>query len=208
VEKRLPCLDLLRLLTAVSPDTVTYFGSGSKSNLVERLVTAGTFDTGENAQPENNVMLAVRTLANLFTSKEGKELADEEFERAMDAVAPHAASANKNLCIALTTLYINYAVSLTSGNAEAVSRDGKEAPSTVDRVITLLDALSRVLMSSTDPEALYRALVATGTVMSLGKDYVDVAKESMDVEVGIDRAEEIGGQDRIKEVVKEIKDYF
>jgi len=50
--------------------------------------------------------------------------------------------------------------------------------------------------------------VATGTVMSLGKDYVDVAKESMDVEVGIDRAEEIGGQDRIKEVVKEIKDYF
>ena len=123
----------------------------------------------------------------------------------MDVVAPYATSANKNLCIALTTLYINYSVLLTSTPSEPES---SEAPSTVDRVITLLDALTKVLMNSTDPEALYRALVATGTVMSLGKDYSDVAKESMDVDVAIDRAGEIGGQERIKEVVKEIQDSY
>ena len=66
VEKRLPCLDFLRLLTAISPATVTHYGNGSQDNLVARLVTTGTFDAGENGQPENNVMLAIRTLANLF----------------------------------------------------------------------------------------------------------------------------------------------
>jgi phospholipase A-2-activating protein len=206
VEKRLPCLDFLRLLTVISPDTVKHFGFDSKTNLVARLAAAGVFDSGENGQPENNVMLAVRTLANLFVSEEGKRLADEEFERAMDMVAPYASSANKNLCIALTTLYINYAVLLTSTSAQAAETEGNEATSTVDRVITLLDALCKVLMSSTDPEALYRALVAAGTVVSLGKDYADVVKETMDGDVAIERAEKVGAQERIKEVVKEIKE--
>jgi phospholipase A-2-activating protein len=201
IDKRLPCLDFLRLLTALSPDPAKRTGSGSDGNLVASLIASGAFGVGENGPPENNVMLAVRTLANLFTSKEGKALADTEFEQAMDAVAPHASSSNKNLSIALTTLYINYAVLLTA----IPEYEQKDGPSTVDRVITLLDALSKVLMSSSDPEALYRALVATGTVMSLGPDYADVAKESMDLEISLNRAEKVGAQERIKEVVAEIK---
>jgi phospholipase A-2-activating protein len=204
-EKRLPCLDFLRVLTAVSPDPVRHFGTSKDGNLVARLISAGAFDSGENGQPENNVMLAVRTLANLFSTAEGKTLADEEFEHEMDAVAVHATSSNKNLCIALTTLYVNYAVLLT---IESPGEDNGDGPSTVDRVITLLDALSKVLMSSPDPEALYRALVATGTVLTLGKDYADVARETMDVEKAVERALKVGVQERIKEVVQEIKGNF
>jgi phospholipase A-2-activating protein len=199
VEKRLPWLDLLRLLVAASSDSITFSSSQPGQDLVTILTNANAFATDT---PENNVMLAIRSFANLFASSEGRTLADTKFEDILALTAAHASSKNKNLSIALTTLYINYAVLFTS---PPTSNSQEPATPNPDRALSLLAALQDILKAASDPEALYRALVATGTVLTMGRDFADVAREGLEIEEAIERAEKIGGEERIKVIVKEIR---
>lgn len=198
VDKRLPWLDFLRLQVAASSDPITILSpspsADSTDDLVSRLAAGGSF--GKDA-PANNIMLAIRTIANLFASKPGRTLAEVKFETILTLIEPHVSLANKNLAIALTTLYINYAVLFTSS-----------AAADPDRALGLLAALMDILKTATDPEALYRALVAAGTVLCLGKDFADVAKEGLDLEDAIDRAEKVGKEDRIVKIVREIRSHL
>ncbi|KAF2663658.1 polyubiquitin binding protein-like protein [Microthyrium microscopicum] len=193
IDKRLPWLDVLRLLTAASADTITQIASTGDS-LVDRLASAGALDT--SVSPDNHIMLAIRTLANLFCSAPGRALADSSFDTILTLVEPFSTSSNKNLCIALTTLYINFASTDTS------SRD---LNGDADRALTLLSALTSLLNHSTDPEALYRALVAAGTVLYLGSDFVAVSKEGLEIEKAVERAEGVAKEGRITSLVKEIR---
>jgi phospholipase A-2-activating protein len=191
MDKRLPWLDLLRLLTAASADPVTYFTASNGTDLVTQLSSSGVFSKYAS---ENNVMLAIRTLANLFCSKPGRALADAKFDDVLAVTSPYVSTGNKNLSIALTTLYINYAVLFSSSDAPDP-----------DRALGLLAALMDVLKATSDPEALYRGLVATGTVLCLGRDFADVAKEGLDIEDVLARAQSVGKEDRVGKIVKEIK---
>jgi phospholipase A-2-activating protein len=197
IDKRLPWLDLLRLLTAASGDPVTQSSSDSE-DLVSHLTSSGAFSKDT---PANSVMLAVRTLANLFCSPAGRSLADAKFEEILSLIEPHVQSSNKNLSIALTTLYINYAVLFTNSKAA-------DATPNPDRALGLLAALMELLKTTNDAEALYRALVAAGTVLCLGKDFADVAKEGLDIEDAIDRAQTVSKEERIKKIVTEIRGHL
>jgi phospholipase A-2-activating protein len=208
-DKRLPWLDFLRLLTAASTSAVSQISDGTEQTLVTRLAASEVFSS---SAPVNNTMLATRTLANLFCSGSGRCLAESAFDQILELVAPHASTQNKNLIIALTTLYINFAVLLTSSSAPG--KDGaveheplpsSDTAASADLAITLLDTLTSVLNSTSEPEALYRALVAAGTVLSLGKDFADVAKEGLGIEEAIARAESVGKEPRIKKLVGEIR---
>jgi phospholipase A-2-activating protein len=190
-------------LTAASTSAVTQISDGAEQTLVSRLAVSDVFSS---SSPVNNTMLATRTLANLFCSSPGRSLAESAFDQILELVAPQTSTQNKNLIIALTTLYINFAVLLTSSS----STPGKDGPSSdtaasADRAITLLDTLTTVLNSTSEPEALYRALVAAGTVLALGKDFADVAREGLGIEEAIARAESVGKEARIKKVVGEIR---
>ena len=209
-DRRLPWLDYLRLVTAAAGAETVQQGSGG-TTLVARLATAGAFD--RSVSSDNSVMLAVRVLANLFASGAGRALAHAEFEQALRLVEPlpaAAVAANKNLGIALATLYINYAVLLTSSAADDAKGEGAGSPADrpapdPDRALALLAALVELLRHAADAETVYRALVGAGTVLCLGRDFADVAREGLGIDEVLARAASVAGsEERIAALVAEI----
>jgi phospholipase A-2-activating protein len=192
VEKCLPGLDLLRLLAAASEQTVVHTSTGDHS-LVDVLISSENISA--NA-PINNTMMAVRTFGNLFSSEIGRSIMDKEFEKVHAVVEPFITSPNRNTIIAITTLYINYAVLLS---ALAPDHD-------TNRAVTLLNELTNIINSATDSEALYRALVGAGTLLALGQDFRELAKDALDFDRALARAEKAGVEPRIKHVIKEMRD--
>ena len=77
--QRLPAIDVLRLLAAATPATATYRSARGES-IVEVLDRSGVF---EDRQRGNNIMLAIRTFANLFETVPGRELAEQEMDKVM-----------------------------------------------------------------------------------------------------------------------------
>lgn len=186
VELRLPALDLLRLLFAYSVP-VTYLTL--QQSILKLLVDSGVF---ANTSPANNTMMATRALGNLFNSEEGRAIAKDEFDQLHGFIDPFLTSTNRNLIIAITTLFINYAVLLSSDiNA--------------DRALTLLDSLSKILNSAVDSEAVYRGLVATGTLLSLGSEYCEAGRDVFQLGSAVARAEGKVKEPRIKTIVAEIR---
>ncbi|KAF2431541.1 polyubiquitin binding protein-like protein [Tothia fuscella] len=193
-EKRLPGLDLLRLFAAASEQTVRHTNEGGQT-LIDVLDSSDNISA--NA-PLNNSMMAIRTLGNLFTSDAGRKVMSEDFDKVHTMVEPFISSPNRNMIIAITTLYINYAVLLSVAAPDYDS----------DRVVTLLNDLTKIINSATDSEALYRALVGAGTLLALEKDFRELAKEAFDFDRVLARAEKVGVEPRIKHVIKEIRDQF
>lgn len=186
-EKRLPGLDLLRLLFAAE-ESSAYLTTDH--NILTLLAQSGVF---EPTSPLNNTMMAVRSLSNLFKTEIGRATASEEFEQLHGFISPFLTSPNRNLIIAVTTLCINYSVLLTSEN-------------NADRALSLLDDLSRILNSATDSEAIYRALVATGTLLCLGNDFCEAGRDILQLGTAISAAEKKAKEPRVKNVVAEIRE--
>ncbi|KAI9812331.1 MAG: hypothetical protein M1827_004780 [Pycnora praestabilis] len=196
--QRLPGLDLLRLMTVATPTTAEYRDSTGDS-IVGILERSGVFEDKERT---NNVMLAVRAFANLFETKEGRSLAEQDFDKIRTLIKSASSSpnnrTNRNLTIAITTLYINYAVVLTSA----------PTTSSTDSALTLLDDLTSIISTATDSEASYRALVAAGTLLTLddgGEEVRMAAKEVFDLSGALRKVEAGVKEPRIKGVVGEIK---
>ena len=236
---RLPGLDLLRILAALSPTLVTYTSSSSASSgtasssttLIDHLLSSGVFDPDG---PINNSMLAIRALANLFNTDTGRALMGAAFTQVHSLVqsliarASATAGTNRNLTIALTTLYINYAVYLATDAAggskasiETASGGGggddagagalgksKGNVGSDDKPLILLDDLITLIKaeSVTDAEALYRALVAVGTLLTLGDAYREAARELMGLGAALEQASGKSQREkRIVGVVEEIR---
>ncbi|TVY80811.1 Ubiquitin homeostasis protein lub1 [Lachnellula suecica] len=185
---RLPGLDLLRLL-AVAPETAT-FSHPQGGNIIDVLEAGAT----ESTPPaENHVMMAVRGFANLFESTEGRKLAVGQFDKIQQVIkAAVQSSTNRNLLVAVSTLYINYAVYF------------KTASATFDQVLALLESLGAILNTQTDSEVVYRALVATGTLLTLDEETRSAAKDVLGMEKSIHKAVEKAADPRVKNVSREI----
>ncbi|KAL6710618.1 WD repeat protein Lub1 [Coniothyrium glycines] len=184
-DKRLPALDLLRLVLAHEEPAA--FLVSPEQDLV-----AGLAGSLSSSSPPNNTMMSIRCLSNLLQTENGRLLASNEWETIHSLVSPFLTSTNRNLIIALTTLYINYSVLLTSEN-------------NADRALSLLDDLSKILTSATDSEAVYRALVATGTLLCLGPDFCEAGRDILQIGDAVTRAEQKVKEPRIKNVVAEIR---
>lgn len=192
---RLPGLDLLRLLTAASPAAASYRTSAGES-IIEALAASGVFDDQERP---NNIMLAIRAFSNLFETPPGRDLADANFEKLHGLIKPCAsAKANRNLTIAITTLYLNFATLFTSPPHASL-------PSSIDRSLALIDDLAQISAAWPDSEAVYRALVAAGTLLGLGEEIRTAAREIYDLEMAMSKAEARLKEPRVKGVVAEIK---
>ncbi len=193
---RLPGLDLLRLLTAATPELACYRTS-SGNNLISILASSGVFDDKDRT---NNVMLATRTFSNLFETEKGRVLADAEFDQIHTLVKSSSARniANRNLVIAVTTLYLNYAVLLTSPSNSGL-------PSSIDRGILLLDDVATILHNSSDSEAIYRGLVAAGTLLGLAEELQMAATDVYDIHGALAQAEKGFKEPRIKAIVLEVR---
>jgi len=197
---RLPGLDLLRLLAAATPLTATTDYNGQ--DLISAVRSSGVFETPINV---NNVMLTIRMFANLFETEAGRNLAVSQFDQTIAMVksvtTTGGSTPNRNLTIATTTLYINYSVYLTTGGRAS-------APESSERALVLLEELTKILLSEKDSEAVYRGLVALGTlVKALGDEVKVAAKEVFDVGnvLGKVMAAGLGREPRMTSVVNEIK---
>ncbi|CEJ60260.1 Putative Complex: Ufd3p is an in vivo ligand of Cdc48p [Penicillium brasilianum] len=197
---RLPGLDLLRLLAAATPAAATIEYDGV--DLITGILSSGVFDAPLNV---NNAMLSVRTFANLFETDAGRSLAIQVFDQVLagvqSALANGGDAPNRNLTIAITTLYINFAVYLTSeGRAQT--------PEAAERGLVLLEELTKIVSGDKDSEAVYRGLVALGTlVQAMGAEVKGAAKEIYEVEKVLTRvsASGPGKEPRIKGVINEIR---
>jgi len=195
---RIPGLDLLRCLAAASPAIArSHDGAGLLSVLTSAGALAAPSDA--NANP-NMTMLGVRALANIFAHDAGRIYAVNEFDAIHALVAPHlqpaAAATNRNIHIAATTLYINYAVAFASVQ-------GVEPGDRVARLVSDLVALlgNRQVV---DSEALYRGLVGLGSLLAVdGAAGQGISK--LDVRVAVQKAGEKAKEPRVKAVVDEIK---
>ena len=190
---RLPGLDLLRLL-AVAPMTAVYTLTDG-TNIVKLL----SLSVNEQQPPaENHVMMAVRAFGNLFATVEGRALATSEFDIIQSLVSSQisTSSTNRNLFIAITTLYINYAVYFNSNSAAA----------SFEYVLAIIDSLGKILTTQVDSEVVFRALVAAGTLMFLGEEVRSAAKDVYGMEKSITKALGKAGEPRNKNVAVEITD--
>ncbi|KAJ6164574.1 hypothetical protein N7470_003246 [Penicillium chermesinum] len=153
----------------------------------------------------NNAMLAIRTFANLFETEAGRKLAAAHFGQILTAVrsalANAGASPNRNLTIAVTTLYINFAVYSTSeGRAQA--------PESAEHGLVLLEELTKIVSGERDSEAVYRGLVALGTlVTALGAEIKSAAREIYEINSVLARVlgSSSGKEPRVKGVIGEIQ---
>ena len=192
--QQLPALDLLRLLSAATPSAATY-RSPENGSIVDVLEASKAL---EDQDRPNNIMLAVRAVSNLFESHKGRSLADESFDKIHALLKPSLVNSNRNLTIAITTLYVNYAVLLTSQSHSSL-------PSSVDRGLALIDDLTGIIQNAVDSEAVYRGLVAAGTLLSLGEDIQLAAKEICDLEGALKKAEQKIKEPRVKGLGAEIR---
>ncbi|KAL2818422.1 PUL domain-containing protein [Aspergillus cavernicola] len=198
---RLPGLDLLRLFAAATPVTATADYNGK--DLISGIQESGIFDSPVNV---NNAMLSVRMLANLFETEAGRHLVINRFDQINSAVksclANSGASPNRNLTIAVATLYINIAVYFTSEGRQSSVESGQ-------RGLVLLEELSRMLSGEKDSEAVYRSLVALGTlVKELDSEVKTAAKEVFDFGATSQKILNtgLGKEPRIKGIIAEIKE--
>ncbi|KAJ5649837.1 uncharacterized protein N7484_003560 [Penicillium longicatenatum] len=198
---RLPGLDLLRLLAAAAPFTASAEYNGN--NLVSGIISSGVFDSPINV---NNAMLTIRMLANLFETDSGRNLAMSTFDQIVTAVksvlANSGESPNRNLTVATATLYINFAVYITSEGRE-------QDPDSAERGLVLLEELTKIIAKEKDSEAIYRALVALGTlVKALGTEVQSAAKEIYELNNILARVSGLaaGKEPRVKGIIGEIRD--
>ncbi|TVY48414.1 Ubiquitin homeostasis protein [Lachnellula occidentalis] len=187
---RLPGLDLLRLL-AVAPQTATF--SHSRGGNIIDVFEQGATET----QPPtlNFLMMAIRGFANLFESPEGRTLAVNEFEKIQSIVGTAiASSTDRNLGVAATTLYINYAVYFKTASQS----------SSFEHAIKIIDTLGTTLSTQVDSEAVYRALVATGTLLTLDDETRIAAKDVYSIDKRVSAALAKAVDPRIKNAAREI----
>lgn len=198
---RLPGLDLLRVLAPATPVIATM--NYGNQNIVAALRSGGIFDPPINV---NNAMLSVRMMANMFETEAGRDLAVKEFDQIIRMIQPALAdsggAANRNLTIAVATLYINFAVYSTSEGRSSSAESS-------ERGLILVEQLTKMLADGKDSEVVYRSLVALGTLIKgLDEEVKSAAKDIYDIRKILDRTSGtgLGKEPRMKGVIEEIRE--
>ncbi|RYP02904.1 hypothetical protein DL764_005520 [Monosporascus ibericus] len=198
---RLAPLDVLRCI-APSP-AVAKFQHPSVGSIIQAAVAGALDGVPAGSEPNENMsMMAARTIANLFKSAPGRkqigssksdvDTAISFFERVLGVGGRTApiGEFNRNLLVALATAMLNFAV-LPSRESSCVARQVQ---------VRLLDALVKILGKQNDGEVVFRALVATGTLITVVGPASPEAKSLKELIKGAgDRV----ADDRVKGVVAE-----
>ncbi|TQV90812.1 polyubiquitin binding protein [Cordyceps javanica] len=161
---RLAGLDLLRCVARFHT-VAKYKDAATQTTLVDLAITA-SLPSDETPPNENAAMMGARTLANLFSTADGRSLANARVDAVLSflervtgirggaAIGPH----NRNLLIAATTVAINLAVLVN-----------KEKLLSANERRRLLQVTGALLKGQSDSEVLYRGLVALGTVAATSR---------------------------------------
>jgi phospholipase A-2-activating protein len=126
-------------------------------------------------------------------------------------------TSNRNLLVAVATLYINYSVFFTSSSSSSEDPEGDtdmqrqtDPAQLFERVIAMLEQLVAMIREVKDSEALYRALVGLGTLLSWDNGGVAEVREAAssvyEVKKALGEAKKNGRADpRIGRIVGEVE---
>ncbi|KAL5088887.1 hypothetical protein Trisim1_006033 [Trichoderma cf. simile WF8] len=189
---RLAGLDLLRCV-ARYPIAAQFKGPQDLTLLDIAVASSIPDDFPPN---ENAAMMGARTIANLFSSADGRSLASSKADKAISFLervtgikgGEPIGKFNRNVLVALTTVAVNYSV--------LVNKEKLLNPEQRRRLVTVLGT---ILKDQTDSEVLYRALVALGTILSTSKDEA----KSLGVAAWVEGAASKSSEERIKGVANE-----
>lgn len=174
---RLPSLDLLRCMAA-SP-SVAEFTDHEGRNILDVLLAIvlafpadGKTGLPEDAKAaENNSMMVLRLIANLFITAPGQQLVVKNAENVLDffsGVLDFSERKNRNLMIALASAASNM-ISFAQRERETT---GKLSMSK-DTLVRLAKILAVPILDLADGEVVYRSLVALGNLACIpGGEYV------------------------------------
>ncbi|TDZ39724.1 Ubiquitin homeostasis protein lub1 [Colletotrichum trifolii] len=185
---RLAGLDLLRCVASSPPAAELAEGS------LLQVAISSALDAPEGVSPnENSVMMALRTFANVFGSPKGQTLAAKEadaaaslLERVLGLSGQAIGQFNRNILVAATTTLINYAVLAHKEGATSQSK-------------RFVAAVAKILSEQSDPEVIYRALVALGTFASTNKADIKAHGGEKLIKSAVDKVSEV----RVKELGRE-----
>ncbi|KAJ2079363.1 WD repeat protein Lub1 [Coemansia sp. RSA 988] len=180
-DQRFPALDLLRLVVAASPLPATHRTDDGRDLIACVAEASGIFELGASSDAptriaEVNAMMGVRALANAFATAAGIAVVWAARTRVLDALdGIWTRVSNKNLVVALATLYLNLAI--------AATRKGDD-----DDGLRILSAGSRFLNTTENPEAQLRLVNVFGVLakkFQLCKDSARVLGDETIVILGI-----------------------
>ncbi|NXJ26027.1 PLAP protein, partial [Dicrurus megarhynchus] len=175
-----PALDILRL--SVRHPTVNENFCSEKKH-VQFIILLLKFLNPKGKQA--NQLLALRALCNCFVSHAGQKLMMEQRDEIMTQAIETKSGNNKNIHIALATLTLNYAVCLHKVN-------------NVEGKAQCLSVISTVMEVVQDLEAIFRLLVALGTLISDDTNAVQLAK-SLGVDSQIKKYASVSEPAKVKE---------
>ncbi|XP_041041785.1 phospholipase A-2-activating protein isoform X3 [Carcharodon carcharias] len=154
-----PVLDILRLAMR-HPAVNEHFCSGNYSTQFSNYLLNKINLQGKPA----NQMLVLRTVCNCFSSPSyGSKLMMSLRDTVLSQAIEMRSTSNKNVHIALSTLILNYAVNLHAGN----DIEGKA---------NCLSIISAAIEAVQDYEAIFRLLVALGTIISNDPNALQLAQ--------------------------------
>jgi len=173
---RFPLLDLLRVASLqVTSAAAASSAAETALNAAEWTQAWPESDEAAAKARDTNSMLALRTLANLLSTKGGRDGLEPEAVKLLDKLrTSNYAHLGKNGRIALATIALNFSV-FAVAQTEAI-------PFAPSLLALILDILSK---ETGDPEVIYRTMVSLGNLFVSGSakllpaDEVAIAKEML-----------------------------
>ncbi|KXS17826.1 PFU-domain-containing protein [Gonapodya prolifera JEL478] len=191
--KRLPGLDLLRLIVLYSPLPLR---SPPSCGIFDELLETGNFPDSNTTSPstkeaENNQMLAMRFISNALGASEGRDGAWSRRGKILATIAPSFRyTQNKNLRVAFVTLVLNLTVLLTVRTDESFAME-------------LLSLVIDFVKAESDRDSEFRGYVAIGTLLTAYPTLKDAAKVG---EVKLLLGRSVGKDEhRLSQVTSEVK---
>ncbi|KAJ2807985.1 WD repeat protein Lub1 [Coemansia guatemalensis] len=194
-DRRFPALDLLRLAVAASPLPATHRTEDGKDLIACVAEASGVFELAASPDAptrtaEINAMMGMRALGNAFATPAGIDAVWAARTHVLEALdGAWARTTNKNLVVALATLFLNLAI--------AATRMGDD-----DDGLRILSAASRFLNSTENPDAQLRLVNVFGVLAAkfqLCKDSARVLGDETIVILGIQ-----GKSDAVKKAAQEV----
>ncbi|KIX09485.1 uncharacterized protein Z518_00565 [Rhinocladiella mackenziei CBS 650.93] len=184
---RLAGLDLLRFIAAAVKEFPVTHAEGI--DVVASVLSSEIFDRDFVGSNNKLAMIAMRFFSNLlYGSVTGRGLVEEHLEGIIESLKHLSAfvSSDISVAIALTTLYLNLAVFLTTNKSSGTDGNVSYGLFLVEELSNILGAFPAVnhaasaIPSAQSTEPAYRTLVALGTVL-VGLKHAELASAAKDI---------------------------
>ncbi|KXX78574.1 Ubiquitin homeostasis protein lub1 [Madurella mycetomatis] len=218
---RLPALDAVRCFVAY-PGAVSLTDNnyGNLVNMVLRGaldvqqpiqhtgLTLAEFATKFDQAPvnPNNVMMALRTITNLFSTAEGRRLVAQEANAIANLLVRIAGVDSNQGPIGPDNINLQIALTSTAFNLACLAFNERDLID-LEVLLQLCQVSEAVIRRQNEPEVLFRALMTLGMILTIGGDARDVAK-TLEVGEPVGEAAKKSGEARIKTLAQECLAYL